>query len=287
MIVPSSGAPKPVAGSKDSKKTAGVVQLGYKSSAMDSMALKNEAEKKRQLESLKLKLRSEEANLRAEENTYSTLRREIVQLESRSRGSVAMSARSTFDLKSFERQNAAQVARDEKEIEALEQEMEETGRAVESGRTTLIAQKEQEEKQDLMRIDQIKDEIKRKTLELKMAEDDDKKLRQEIAELKRQPKNAGLNMVSNHPGLKASEQQSAQKVSEGKARIEKLKNEILSLNQGLGTKKQQSEKTSNDSLENQKKLQEKVQEAKLAANRIAALDQEIKMIKNRIQALER
>jgi chromosome segregation ATPase len=270
MIVPSAGVPRPVSGSKDPKKTNNTAQSVYRGREMDEMAKKKREDTQRQLALQKRALQLKEMDLRAQEEKYNTLRREITQLENKSRGSTVINTRSAIDLKNSERQSAEQIARDEREIKTLEQDMMDLDRKVESGKVALITQKEQEEKQEFTHINQIKDEIKRKTLELKTAEDEDRGLRQEIAELRKQPKDAG-----------------AQKASEEKARIEKLKGEISTLNQSLGVKRQQSDKVGNDLLGNQKLLQEKVQESKLAANRIAVLDQEIRMIKDRILVLER
>jgi hypothetical protein len=247
------------------KPGAGSASHGYQGREMDEKARKDREDKQRKLVLQKRALELKEMDLRTQESKYSELRREITKLESQPKSSVTTNPGIILQIKNLERQNIAKIAEDQKKLKSLEQGAVGFGHVNESNTATLIAKKEQEEKQDSKHIAEIKEEIRRKTSELKMTEDEDRKLQQEIIQLKNQPKGFGE-----------------------KEKIEQLKNEIFRLNQNLETEKQQIEKTNKDSIEDQKNLlQNKTQEAVLTVNRINGIKDDIKLIQNIIQTLER
>jgi chromosome segregation ATPase len=198
MITPSAGVPRPLADSKDPKKTGGANQAAYKAREMDEKARKEREDKQRKLVLQRRALELKKMDLRTQEERQITLRREITALENQSRNFTPTKSKPAVDVKNLERQNAAQIAENEREIKTLEQ------------------------------------------------------------------------------------------------KILRLEDEDRMLGQNLETKKQEAGKADQASFilkrqadDHQKLIQEKNQEAKVTANRIAALDQEIKMIEDRIKALER
>jgi len=281
MIVPSSSASKP-------NNTA---QSGYKGREMDAMKTKLEEDRKRKLALQERDLKTKTMELHVQEDKHSALLREITKLKG-SQSSVSANSGAIVDLNSLERQNTARMAAKEGEIRVVGEEIVALGRAVESNKPnqsdnkTLIVQKEREAKQNLQIVDGIKDEIKRKNSDLIAAENKGREIQREITELKSQSKDTG-----NQTEL---EKQNIRKVSEAKAKIEKLKSEMLELGRDHNAKAKTAEETNNKISEKKKQaedlqrlLQGKIDESKIVANRIAALDQEIEMIKDRVQALQR
>jgi chromosome segregation ATPase len=280
---PSPGVTRPVAGSKDPKKT-NTASSGYQGREMDAMKKKQEEERLHKIVTLGQQLNSKKLSLKDEQDKQVKLRFELSRLEGQTRTTSA-SNRPVAEVKNLERQNTTKIAEDERKIEALEQEMAGLDRNTETKKVALIAQKVQEEKQDAKHITDIKEEIRRKTLELAAALSEDKELQKEIINLKSQSKNSGS--ATGHPELKATEQQNTQKASEIKLNIERLKTEIAGLGQNLEIKKQQVEKTVKDSLQSkEQEIQTKNQDLALAVNRMRALEISINGLEHDIQTLK-
>jgi hypothetical protein len=140
-----------------------------------------------------------------------------------------------------------------------------------------------------------------KEMDLRTQEDKHNRLRREIAKLENQPKKSTTVTSETVLNIKIAERQNKEKVLKNENKIKvleqeivKLKNENLGLGQNLEMKKQAVERANKDFSvvkkqieEYQQLFQEKTQEAILAVNRINGIKQEIEMIKNRIQALEK
>jgi hypothetical protein len=250
--------------------------------------------------------------LRTQEDKHSALRREIAKLENQSQKSTTITSETALNTQVFEHQNTAKIAEDEDKIKTLEQETlaldhdteikkkvladrkQSVQKQDEKTRNILIAKKEQEEKEDSQIIAKIKDEIRQKTLELKAAEDEDKKLQQEILRLKNQPKDSETTKMHEQSELEIIKQQNVAQTAKNRTNIENLRKEILKLGQNSEAKKQVAEKARKDFLvvknqveEHQRLIQEKTEEAILAVNRINGINDDIKHIQEIIKTLEK
>lgn len=271
------GFPRPVSTgpkdpNKDLKKPTSQTNSGYQGREMDERVRKIKEDNLRELLLQNRRLELKFDDLKTQEEKHGALRREISKLENQSQRSTTISSETVLNIQGFERDNAAKIAENENKIKIFEQEIGKTDDNLKS-RNTLLTQKEYDEKEDLRRVLEIKEEIRLKTLEMKKIELEDKELQREILELKKQP--------------------DVQKVAEKRSDIAKLKKDILILTQNLELKRQSVAKAKKDFEtikqgvdEHQKLLQEKTQAAILAVNRINGIKEEIRTTQDKIKSLE-
>jgi chromosome segregation ATPase len=172
---------------KDSRKTGGVDQSGYRAREMDEKARKEREDKQRKLILQKRALELKEMDLRTQEDKHSALRREITKLENQSQKSTTVTSGTVLNTKNFERQSAEKIAKNENKIKGFEQEIvklkredSELGQSLEMKKQTaekakkdflavknqaeehqrLLQQKTQEAILAVNRINGIKEEIK-------------------------------------------------------------------------------------------------------------------------------
>lgn len=159
--------------------------------------------------------------------------------------------------------------------------------------------KEKEEKQRKLFLQ--KRALELKEMDLRAQEDKHSGLRREITKLESQSQYSTTVTSGTVLNTQGFERAGATKIAENENKIKafeqeivKLKKEDVELGQNLEMKKQTAERAQKDFLEvkkraeeHQRLVQEKTQEAILAVNRINGIKQEIKMIKDRIQVLER
>lgn len=161
------------------------------------------------------------------------------------------------------------------------------------------ARKDREDKQRKLVLQ--KRQLELKEMDLKTQEDKHGALRREITKLENESRKSTTITSSTVLNTQVFERQSVAKIAQNENRIKtfeqeivKLKREDSELGQDLETKKQTAEKAEKDFVgvkkqveDHQKILQQKTQEAILAVNRINGIKEDIKLIQNRIQTLER
>ena len=257
-----SGIPRIPKGQNDSSKQDQVAKekekAAYHAREMDEKARKDREEIQRQLLRQKQDLELKELDLQTLTDKRSALLREIARLTNRPVDSVPVKATSILDTRNLERQNASAIDSKNKQIAAIEKEIQElnlgievkeelTGEAAkkakvqEENRKKQIIQKEKEDEAELKQITKIKEGIRLKTQELNKFDLQSSLIQQEIDKLKSQP-TVAVSEVPEETNLPdASDQQRVAKVAEKKGLLEKLKAELNELRRVFEQKKQEIE----------------------------------------------
>jgi chromosome segregation ATPase len=113
----------PNAGAKDSKDAKSPFFSVTQERVMAEKARKDREDKKRKLGLQRDDLKLKENDLRAQEEKYSSLRREITKLENQPQKSTTITSGTVLNIQVFEREGAAKISTNENKIKTLEQEV--------------------------------------------------------------------------------------------------------------------------------------------------------------------
>ncbi len=232
-----------VAPKKDPKKEAETL---YKAREMDAKKEKEKKDRENKQAIWEGDIRSENAELRAQENTLIQLRQQIARLESSAQNAVNSNTEATLETQALERkleENKKKLQTFEKNTPSLTDEFNQKTRRLaelrqhankhDDSAENLLIQKEQNEKKNAQLLAQLQDEIKKKGAEVEKFDLEHKKVESEIARLRDQQQNSGDINKREQNQLESSIRELVSKAGSKKAEMEKIKSEISILTQKL------------------------------------------------------